>query len=172
MTSGGSRALVSRGLDLRVRLAGDGPLLEDARGRVRRLGLEHVVDFLGVLDNEATCREIARADLYMQLSSDQPTEVPGGSYLHSEGMGRSILEALSAGTFVVAGRSGALPEIITREHGLLVELGDAASIADQVEPLLRSPPARRDVTNQYAWSHVFERYELLWEELHATARCH
>jgi len=166
------RALVSRGLDLRVRLAGDGPLLEDARGRVRRLGLEHVVDFLGVLDNEATCREIARADLYMQLSSDQPTEVPGGSYLHSEGMGRSILEALSAGTFVVAGRSGALPEIITREHGLLVELGDAASIADQVEPLLRSPPARRDVTNQYAWSHVFERYELLWEELHATARCH
>ncbi|MBK6534180.1 MAG: glycosyltransferase family 4 protein [Deltaproteobacteria bacterium] len=87
-------------------------------------------------------------------------------------MGRSILEALSAGTFVVAGRSGALPEVITAERGLLVDLGDAAVIADQVEPLLRSPPGRRDGTNQYAWAHVFERYEMLWEELHATARCH
>ncbi|MFO0646056.1 MAG: glycosyltransferase [Polyangiales bacterium] len=166
------RALASRALDVRVRLAGDGPLLDDTRARVRRLGLEDRVAFLGVLDNEAVCHEIARADIYLQLSADQLTEVPGGTYLHAEGMGRSILEAISAGTFVVAGRSGALPEVVTQTRGLLVDLDDAGAIADQVERLLRAPRRRPASTDEYAWARVFGRYEQLWEALDATARRH
>ena len=66
-----------RGYDLRVRLAGDGPLLSQAKEQVLRDSLSSIVEFLGIMNNEETCQEIARAHLYMQLSTDQLTEVPG-----------------------------------------------------------------------------------------------
>lgn len=163
--------LMVRGVNFGLRLAGDGPLLANVIEQVDRLGLGSHVTFLGVVDNEATCAEIASADMYVQFSGDIITQVTGGQYLHSEGMGRSVLEALSAGTFVVAGRSGALPEIVTEDRGLLVDLFDADVIAQQLEPLLASPP-RPTPTNIYAWDRVFTRYEQLWEELLATTRRH
>jgi glycosyltransferase involved in cell wall biosynthesis len=163
--------LLEHGSDLRLRLAGDGPLLGAAKDQVRSLGIDPQVEFLGVLDNEAACAEIAAADLYVQLSGDVPTPVPGGQYLHSEGMGRSVLEALSAGTFVIAGRSGALPEVITPERGLLVDLGSPETIAGQLEPLVAEPP-RPGSTDIYAWDRVFTTYEQLWEGHFATPRRH
>lgn len=164
--------LVERGIDVRLRLAGDGPLLQEAHARTQRLGLANHVAFLGVLDNRAACAETAAADFYVQLSGDVPTDVPGGRYVHCEGMGRSILEAVSAGTFVIAGRSGALAEVVTPDRGLLLDL-DATddSIVDRMAPLLTSPP-RPAPTDEYAWARVFERYERLWEGCLAAAHRH
>ena len=164
--------LVARGHDLRLRLAGDGPLLEAARTQVDRLGLREFVEFLGALDNETACAETAAADFYVQFSGDVPTDVPGGRYLHCEGMGRSILEAVSAGTYVIAGRGGALSEVVTPDRGLLVDLeASDDSIAERITALLVSPP-RPPPTGEYAWTHVFNRYERLWEECLAAARRH
>ena len=156
--------LVRRGHNLLLRLAGDGPLLPEAQDIVARAGLGERVVFLGAIDNDGVCREIARADFYIQLSGDIVTPVPGGTYVHAEGMGRSILEAISCGTYVVAGQSGALAEIVTAHRGLLVELDAAAPIAERIEPLLISQP-RGVPTNEYDWSRVFQRYERLWENL-------
>lgn len=162
---------VARGSDLRVRLAGDGPLLVAAKDQARSLGIDKLVEFLGVLNNEKACTEIAAADLYVQLSGDVPTAVPGGQYLHSEGMGRSVLEALSAGTFVIAGRSGALPEVITPDRGLLVDLQNSDAIAEQLELLVAEPP-RPVPTGIYSWGRLFTTYEQLWEVNLATPRRH
>jgi glycosyltransferase involved in cell wall biosynthesis len=151
--------LVLRGHDLRIRLAGDGPLLAQAKEQVLRDDLASVVEFLGVLDNRETCQEIACADVYMQLSADRVTEVPGGSYVHSEGMGRSVLEALTAGTFVVAGRSGALSEIVTEDRGLLVDLDTLERITDQIEQVLRPLPVRQPFLDDFSWTKIFKRYE-------------
>jgi len=157
--------LISRGHNLEVRLAGDGPLLPQIQEQVQHYNLGSIVKFLGVLDNEKTCREIAQATIYMQLSCDYPTEVEGGSYVHSEGMGRSILEALTAGTFVVAGKSGALPEIVTKERGLLVNLDNLEQSTEKVEDILKNPPPRQPFINTYCWTNVFKRYEKILEEL-------
>lgn len=159
------KQLVSRGHKLQLRLAGDGPLLEKAQKQVIRENLTAVVQFLGVLDNEKVCREIAQAHIYMQLSGDQFTEVPGGSYIHAEGMGRSILEALTAGTFVVAGRSGALDEIVTEDRGLLVDLSHAEQITNIVERVIRHLPERRAFSDRYSWENVFTFYEELLRDL-------
>ncbi len=153
------RLLVLRGHKLRVRLAGDGPLLESAKQQVAQDGLSQVVQFLGPLDNRKVCQEISQAQFYMQLSTDHLTEVPGGSYIHAEGMGRSILEALTAGTFVIAGRSGALPEIVTEDRGLLVDLNSAEQIADTVEPFLKQLPKKAPFFDGYCWNKIFKRYE-------------
>lgn len=160
--------MVQRGLDLRLRLAGDGPLEQETRARVLELGLTQHVAFLGPLDNESTCAETASADIYIQLSADVDTEVPGGRYLHSEGMGRSILEALSAGTFVIAGRSGALPEVVTPEHGLLLDLEESNDVlAEHIAVAVLERP-RPEPTDIYSWPYVFARYEQCWEKLLAA----
>jgi glycosyltransferase involved in cell wall biosynthesis len=148
-----------RGLPVKIRLAGDGPLLLSSQEFVRQLGIESLVHFLGSLANEEVCVEIAQADVYMQLSEDKLTVVPGGSYIHAEGMGRSILEAITAGTFVIAGRSGALDEIVTPQRGLLVDHSDVESLVAQIEPCLRALPVKRSFTDEYDWSHLFKKYE-------------
>ncbi len=159
------RELASRGHSFRVRLAGDGPLLELAKQQVLQNNLATVVEFLGALNNRDVCKEIAFANIYAQLSSDEVTEVPGGSYIHSEGMGRSILEALTAGTYVVAGRSGALSEIVTPDRGELVDLADSEKIVELFENLLRHPPTRRAFSDTFCWNRIFQRYEEEWEKL-------
>jgi glycosyltransferase involved in cell wall biosynthesis len=148
-----------RGHNLKLKLAGDGPLLEPIQELVIKLGLTPFVDFLGVLNNEKTCQEIAQANIYMQLSSDKITEVPGGSYVHSECMGRSILEALTAGTFVVAGKGGALGEVVTKERGLLVEIDQVEKMTDQIDELLKKPLNILPFHNEFCWSNIFRKYE-------------
>lgn len=164
--------LHARGIEFCLRLAGDGPLLADARSQAERLGLTSRIEFLGRLTNEQVCDHMVGADFYVQFSADFVTEVPGGSYVHSEGMGRSILEAIACGTHVVAARSGALPEIVTPDRGLLVDLGPAEAVAAAIEPLLRSPPPRRAIDDGYAWERIFTRYISRWKELGAHPRRH
>lgn len=164
--------LHQRGLDFELRLVGDGPLLDSLRALAQELALGDKVRFLGLQDNERVCRELVAADVYVQLSMERTTPVPGGSYVHAEGMGRSILEALAAGTFVVAGRTGALPEIVTGDRGLLLELKEPASLAEQLEPLLRTPPPRSKPLRGIGWESFFARYERDWEDGDASAAGH
>ncbi|NGX38830.1 MAG: GDP-mannose-dependent alpha-(1-6)-phosphatidylinositol monomannoside mannosyltransferase [Chlamydiae bacterium] len=153
------KELVSREHLFKLKLAGDGPNLEEIKNEVSRNNLSSFVEFLGSLGNEEVCNEIANASVYIQLSGDQITKVPGGSYVHAEGMGRSILEAITAGTFVVAGKSGALDEIVTPHSGILVDLDSAQHIADCLEELLLNLPPRREVINDFDWENIFKRYE-------------
>lgn len=157
------KELALSGLKFKVKLAGDGPLLYKIKQQVEEYNLDSIVEFLGNLDNSESCQEIFNADIYMQLSKDEITKVEGGSYIHSEGMGRSILEALSAGTFVIAGKSGALPEIISHPYGLLIDLNEGEKkIANQINPIIQNPPARTKVRNDFTWDKIFTGYEKLF----------
>lgn len=157
--------LILRGYIFRLRLAGEGPLLEQIKEQVNKNNLNSVVEFLGVLENEKICEEIINADIYMQLSCDKITEVPGGSYIHSEGMGRSVLEALTAGTFIIAGNSGALPEIITANRGLLINLNNFQQMVDQVEQILKYPQVKKPLEDKFCWSKIFKGYEELFKNI-------
>lgn len=164
--------LILRGHNLEVRLAGDGPLLTQVKSQVQNSNLSSIIKFLGVLDNEESCRQIAQANIYMQLSSDKVTEVPGGAYVHSECMGRSVLEALTAGTFVVAGHSGALSEIISGDKGMLVDVDDLEEAVDRIDQVLKIPPKQLPFSDEYCWTKIFRRYEKLMENFHENIGSH
>lgn len=164
------RCLEKRGYDFQVRLAGDGPLLASIRDLVQQEALSEKIHFLGNLSHQRVCEEMCRAHLYLQLSCDHVTEVEGGSYLHSEGMGRSILEALTAGTFIIAGQSGALAEVVTKNRGILTSLDSPERIADQIEPHLKMLPPRSPILEDYSWENVFKKYETFMEQ--NVASCH
>jgi len=67
--------------------------------------------------------------------------VPDERGFGREGFGLVALEAMAAGTPVVASDDGALPEVLGR-CGILVPPGDAGALADAVVALLRDPDRR------------------------------
>lgn len=159
------RALALKGYKFKLKLAGDGSLLKQAKEQVSKENLSSFVKFLGVLDNIEACKEIAKANIYMQFSKDEIIQVLGGSYIHSEGMGRSILEAITAGTYIIAGKSGALSEIITPNLGLLLDLNDLNKTTYQIEEVLKQPPSKLPFVDRFCWNKIFSRYEELFSTM-------
>jgi len=100
---------------IRFVLVGDGPQRAALEERATREGVSHCTVFAGIRRDVA---EVMRAlDLFVQPSL-------------WEGFGLTALEAMAAGTPVVATRVGGVPEVIVDgETGLLVPPGDAEALA-------------------------------------------
>ncbi|HJQ09413.1 MAG TPA: glycosyltransferase family 1 protein [Gemmatimonadaceae bacterium] len=85
-----------------------------------------------------------------------------------EGFGLPALEAMAVGTPVVAGRSGALPEI-TDNAAILVDpyrVDDIANgIVSAIEQRDRLVPAGRERARQFSWSRAAELTESVYREL-------
>lgn len=105
----------------RLRVAGEGPFLDEARAMVARLGLP--VDLLGLLDREAVGRLVAGARCAV---------VPSRFEL---GMPFAALEALAAGTPVVGSAVPGIEEAIG-DAGVLVPPGDAPALAAALDDLV------------------------------------
>ena len=97
--------------------------------RVRESGMEGRVHFLGFQENVLPILDAL--DLYVHPAL-------------MEGFGIAVLEAMATGKPVVATRVGGIPEIIIHQQtGLLVEPGDAGSLADAISTLLEDSNLRR-----------------------------
>jgi glycosyltransferase involved in cell wall biosynthesis len=98
--------------------------------------------------------------------------------LWAEPFGLVAVEALAAGTPVVAFRSGALPEIVTDGvDGLLVEPGDSralaeavASLADQPDVLKSMGSAAISAAERFAPGSIVPRIEAVYRRVIASAR--
>ena len=154
--------IAKKGWNFKLRLAGDGPLLDSMKIKVQEIGLSPNTEFIGSISNDQVLREICNSDYFVQLSSEYETIVEGGKYLHAEGMGRAILEAISLGVFVISSNAGALPEIVSPDRGLLVDLSTAERIATDIERLLVNPPPKPLGTKEYLWPKYFLQYEKIW----------
>ena len=156
--------LRNRKYDFTLNLVGDGLLLDSIKEKVKQFGLENYIVFKGVFSNQQVLDELLRSDYYIQLSSEYETKVSGGSYLHSEGMGRSIIEAISCGTFVISSFSGAIPEVINDNTGALVHIENRQEIIETIEKLLLSMPKPNGFTDKYSWGNYFKLYEEIFSE--------
>jgi N-acetyl-alpha-D-glucosaminyl L-malate synthase BshA len=113
-------AEVRKRIPLKLVMVGDGPEKAAAEHRVRELGAEREVLFLGNQD----CMEelLPLADVFLLPSS-------------SESFGLAALEAMSAEVPVVASNAGGLPEVI--EHGVTGYLHDSGHTDGFVASVLR-----------------------------------
>lgn len=116
------------GPECRLLVFGEGPMLVELKRRAATRGLADRVLFTG-------WREDA-AELMWGLDA----------YLHTgaeEGLPRAMLEAMSAGVCVVAGRAGGAAEILRDgEDGLLAPAGDLAALANRLREAVADPEAR------------------------------
>jgi glycosyltransferase involved in cell wall biosynthesis len=126
--------LRARGVECKLLVAGDGALRPALEAQVRRLGLSETVQFLGQRSHSeilAMYRE-GRVGIVALPSVDL------GGYLH-EGIPVSLIEAMSYNVPVIGTRTGGIPELLSRDAGLIVPDKNAEALADAIERLVGDP---------------------------------
>ncbi|RMX04186.1 glycosyltransferase [Corticibacter populi] len=153
--------LRQRGLRPQLHLAGGGKarMRKAAEQLARRLDVQEQVHFLG------HCPDVPGLLMAQQLCVLSS---------HYEGMPLSLIEGMAAGCAVVGSRVAGIQEVIAHgRNGLLVEPGDAASLADALQDLLTDPAhaaalagqARRDAMDHYGLATMTANYEALFASL-------
>ena len=150
--------IIQNGYRAKLYLAGGGSLLDNVKFQVESLGLTDHVVFLGEITPEEVTEFLTKTDVYIQLSIEENRAVEGGSYIHTEGMGRSVLAAISSATWIIAGNAGALPEIVHGSRGVTVNPLSADDAMQALIQWLGNGCPRTEQTEQYSWDNYFEKY--------------
>ena len=120
--------------DTRLVIAGDGHI-RGALGQLAAVtGVTERVVFLGDVPHREVAGYLRQADAFVLNST-------------YEGLPHVVLEAMAAGTPVIATDAGGTGEVVEHEAtGLLVPVGDAAALQTAVERLWRDPALGRQLT--------------------------
>jgi len=121
--------LRARGVAARAAIAGEGSLRRRLLRRIHRRGLEGAVYLLG------QCGDVPGLLRAVDLLCHPSLE---------EGMGQAVVEAMLAGTPVVASAAGGIPELV--EHGRtgrLVPPGTPSALADALAEAITDAPGTR-----------------------------
>jgi glycosyltransferase involved in cell wall biosynthesis len=128
------RILRGGGIERCLDVVGDGPLRAEIEASARDLA---GIRFLGWLDHAAVREAMARSYAVLVPS----VTARNGD---AEGLPSVVLEAMSAGTAVVASRHAGIPEaVLDGETGLLAREADAADLAEKIAALDRSAALRQ-----------------------------
>jgi glycosyltransferase involved in cell wall biosynthesis len=118
-------ACVREGLDLQLKIIGDGKHRPELEARSRTLGLAGRVCFLGHLTSSDRVRqELDQADLFVLPS-------------RTEGLPRSMIEAMARGLPCIGTTVGGIPELLPPED--LVPPGDVSALAAQLRDVVTFP---------------------------------
>ncbi|MEO6577746.1 MAG: glycosyltransferase [Candidatus Limnocylindria bacterium] len=123
------RLLLTRGVDLRCLMVGEGEMRPELEAQVRDAGLDGRVELLGQQPRHRVVELLGRADAVAQPS----VVLPSGKM---EGIPVALMEALAMERPVVATAISGVGELVENEvTGLLVEPGDAMQLADALQRL-------------------------------------
>jgi glycosyltransferase involved in cell wall biosynthesis len=121
----------------RLRMVGDGPLLDECRALAKALGVADAVAFLGAQPHAVVQEEMRRARGFVQHS----VEAANGD---CEGTPVAILEASASGLPVVSTRHAGIPDVVLEgETGILVDERDTDAMAAGMIALLREAELAR-----------------------------
>jgi glycosyltransferase involved in cell wall biosynthesis len=131
--------------------------------QARTLGMGDALRFLGHVSPDSAARAVIRKARALVLPSEW------------EAFGLVLLEAMAAGTPIVATRVGGVPEVLDRGRvGLLVPYADPAALAEALQRLTGEPGptearvrAARERVREFDWSVTVERHRALYRELAA-----
>jgi phosphatidyl-myo-inositol dimannoside synthase len=155
---------------LTLLVVGDGPERSRIEHAAACLQVSRHVHFTGRIPNAELPAYYAAADVFVL-----PSIVTRSG--DTEGLGVVLLEAIAAGTPVVASNVGGIPDIVLdRETGLLISQKDPQQLADAITLLLRSPSlakklsasARKRVEKNYSWQTVGRKFALLYRSVMRT----
>jgi glycogen(starch) synthase len=150
--------------NIKLVIAGTGPMENQLHYQVNRLGLNSHVIFTGYIDDEFLKELYKRAQIAVFPSLYEP-------------FGIVALEAMASATPVIVSDTGGLGEIIKHgDNGLKFFPGNPHSLADQIKVILREPDfasklaqrASKHVISEYDWSSIAQKtldvYQLIQSE--------
>ena len=139
-----------KGKSLKLKLIGEGELLDMMKSKVKALSLENNVEFVGT---KSSCYEdLGNSDIFILPS-------------HSEGMPITLIEAMATGLPCIATSVGGIPDVITNgENGLLIEKNKEA-LTNAIRRLICDEELRKKLgegakkrAEEYSSSHMAEEY--------------
>jgi glycosyltransferase involved in cell wall biosynthesis len=141
---------------VRLVIAGEGPDRAQLEERARELGIAERVSFLGAQPRERVVELFRAADAAILSSS-------------WENFPHTVVEALAAGTPVLAMEAGGVAEVVRDgENGLLVRAGDTAALGDAVRRFFGDDDLRKRLRGAAAGSVAQFAPERVLGELEAT----
>ena len=151
------KIIIQDGHEAQLRVAGQGPLLENLQRQSINLGISGRVVFLGL-----------RRDIPSLL------DAADGFVLSSawEGLPNVVMEAMAAAKPVVATSVGGVPELVQEGvNGYIVPPGDSEALAVAMVKMMALPEADRWAMGRAGRAHIEANYSLervvdQWEELY------
>ena len=147
--------------NIRLVIAGDGPLKDQLRELAFQLGCQEKVEFLGRIPHSQVPTLLNEMDIFIMPS------------IH-ESFGVAALEASACGLPVIASDVGGIPEVVVhRKTGLLIPPGNPEALAEAVVYLIENPDLREKlgkdgrefVMETFDWQENAQRMENLYQEL-------
>lgn len=118
-----------------LRIVGDGPYRELLEQQVIAKGLQERFEFVG--------QKSFGPELFVEYENADIFILPS----HTEGMPRSIAEAMGKGLPVISTQVGGIPEMVTSgENGILVSPGDVAGLASAIQMLIENSELRKNMS--------------------------
>lgn len=116
-----------KGIDVKLKIIGDGPIKENLKFKVRSEKLDNV-DFLGYKSGR---------ELKNEIRSSTTVVLPSEWY---ENNPKTVLEAFALGKPVIGARVGGIPELVKDGRtGLTFERGNSDDLRSKIESLLKDP---------------------------------
>lgn len=129
--------LKSRGIEVEVRIIGEGPWRGELEPQIEGAGLQDSIQLLGVRSQQQIKRELAEAHAFVLPAI---VDRKGASDI----LPTVITEAMACRLPVVSTKLAGIPEMVADgETGLLVEPGDDRALADAIAKLAGDPALRK-----------------------------
>jgi len=153
-------AALPAGLPARLEIVGDGGRRGDWTALAAELGLADRVTFRGFVSEPELLDAYARAEVFC---------MPGIAELQSI----ATLEAMAAGTPIIAADAMALPHLVRPgRNGWLYRPGDVAELSTRLEALLIDPALRRrmgaasrELVAEHAFDATLDRFEGIYQRV-------
>jgi glycosyltransferase involved in cell wall biosynthesis len=148
---------------LRLRMIGDGPERRRCEQLARRADREGEVEFTGY-----------RADIDAELAQSDVFVLPS----LNENLPLALLQAMATGLPCIASGVGGVPEVITKDCGVLVAPGNIGSLRAAMERLIDEPglaerlglAARNRVVERFSLAQCADDHMRLWSDILGNGR--
>jgi glycosyltransferase involved in cell wall biosynthesis len=136
--------LQGRATNPKLMMVGSGPKVGAIKSQIADLNLKQSIILTG--EREDVSQLLALSDVFASSS-------------HREGLPLAVLEAMMAGLPVVATSVGDIPNVVTKETGVVVPPHRPELLADALEDLLNNPQ-KRHAMGQAAYHRAMNEYSI------------
>ena len=159
--------LQRQGLDLRLRIVGEGPERRALEQQIEELGLSKSVELVGALGSDEILCELHQADLFALTGV-----VADSGRVETQGV--VFAEAQATGLPVIACDVGGVSEsLIDGETGILCPPGDVAAITRAIRHFIEAPEdlkrygdaGRRFVEERFSLTKMLDSFEALYRKV-------
>ena len=147
--------------NVRFKVVGQGPKMDELKGRARAKGVAARFDFLGYLDEGKKRALIARAQVMTHPARFEASAV-------------TLYEALDLGCPVIATETGGSPEIVG-DAGEFVAVDDPRALAGAIDRMMSNRERRdalsakaRERSLRFTWPRIAEQMEEVYERAAAA----